>query len=95
MYKKIMYVLSFLALLVMVFGINQIMYADVVTSIEENAFIVRDEFDNWQTSFLSSLSELDGKAKKQIYAKLSMYDLQFSLTYKATHPSTGTSGSGS
>ena len=93
MYKKLMYVLSFLILLFMVFGVNQIMYADVVTSIEENAFIVRDEFDKWQTNFLSSLSELDGKAKKQIYAKLSMYDLQFSLTYKATHPNSGSSGS--
>ena len=95
MYKKLMYVLSLVLLLGIVFGINQMMYANVVTSIEENAFIVRDEFDEWQTSFLSSLSELDGKAKKQIYAKLSMYDLQFSLTYKATHPSGSGSGSGS
>ena len=53
-----------------------------LTTEENNAFIVRDEWTQWVQAFTASLSELDRQATAKIYANMEFYDMQYRFTEK-------------
>ena len=53
-----------------------------LTSDEQAAFIVRDEWTEWVNNFTASLSELDKNATAKIYDDMDFYDMQYRFTEK-------------
>ncbi len=84
--KKIYSIIAFIMMVALLIVPTNFTYAvdngRALTSDEQAAFIVRDEWTEWVNNFTASLSELDKNATAKIYDDMDFYDMQYRFTEK-------------